>query len=75
MLRIINQANRFNRLPSEIARIDDEYTAFCFDEACDYIISQLEQDKKPRWREDVKTKKEIRKDNLLLAEKLRRERR
>lgn len=75
MLRIINQANRFNKLPSEIARIDDEYTAFCFDEACDYIISQLEQDKKPRWREDLKTKSEIRKDNLLLAEKLRRERR
>ena len=75
VLRIISQANRFHRLPSEIARITDEYTAFCFDEACDYIISQLEQEKKPKWREDKKSKKELRQNNLLLAEKLKKERR
>lgn len=65
----------FKRLPSEIARIYDEYTAFCFDEACEYIISQLQQDKKPRWKEDYNTKEKIRNDNLQLAEKLRKERR
>lgn len=43
---------KFNRLPSEIARIHDEYEAFCFDEACFYIISQLEKDKKPNFLED-----------------------
>lgn len=73
ILRVISQANRFKKLPSEIAFITDEYVAFCFNEACDYIISQLEQEKKPIWREDVKTKEEKRKNNLLLAERLRKE--
>ena len=73
MIRVLNQSIRFKKLPSEIARIQDEYTAFCFDEACDYIISQLEQEKKPRWREEQITKQEKRNSNLQLAEKLRRE--
>ena len=52
-MRVKNQSQKFNRLPSEIARINDEYTAFCFDEACMYIISQLESEKKPIWPEDT----------------------
>ena len=51
-MRIINQALKFNRLPSEILRIDDEYTAFCFDEACLYIINQLENKKKPHFKDE-----------------------
>ena len=74
-MRVINQANRFHKLPSEIARIHNEYEAFCFDEACEYIIRQLEDKKTPRWREDRVDKKDVRRNNLQLAEKLRRERR
>lgn len=51
-MRIINQALKFNRLPSEILRIDDEYTAFCFDEACLYIINQIENKKKPHFKDE-----------------------
>lgn len=43
---------KFNRLPSEILRIDDEYTAFCFDEACLYIINQIENKKKPHFADE-----------------------
>lgn len=42
VMRIINQANRYNRLPSEILRIKDEYTAFCFDEVCLFISTKIE---------------------------------
>lgn len=52
-MRVINQAQKFNKLPSEIIRLEDEYTAFCFDEACMYIINQLESEKKPIWAEDA----------------------
>lgn len=27
--------------------IDDDYTAFCFDEACAYIVTQLKDGKEP----------------------------
>ena len=74
-MRVINQANRFNKLPSEIARIHNEYEAFCFDEACDYIIRQLEDKKTPKWREEKQSKDNVRAKTLQLAEKLRNERR
>ena len=74
-MRVINQANRFNKLPSEIARIHNEYEAFCFDEACDYIIRQLEDKKTPKWREERQSKDNVRAKTLQLAEKLRNERR
>ena len=33
--------------PSEIMGISDEYTAFCFDEACAFIIQQIKDGKEP----------------------------
>jgi len=33
--------------PSEIMGIKDEYTAFCFDEACAFIVKQLRDGKEP----------------------------
>ena len=50
VVRLIVIANRYNKLPSEILKIEEEYTAFCLDEACAYIHAQLEkEDAKPRW--------------------------
>ena len=49
ILRVINQSIKYNKLPSEILRIEDEYTSFCFDEACMYISSQLQNEKEPKW--------------------------
>lgn len=33
--------------PSELIEIDDEYTAFCFDEVCAYIISRMRDGEEP----------------------------
>ena len=50
-------SQRYSRLPSEIMRIADDYTAFCFDEACCYIAGKIENGDKPIWRnnEDEET--------------------
>lgn len=38
----MNLSQTFNKLPSEIMGIyNDEYTAFCFNEACGYMINRL----------------------------------
>lgn len=42
--------------PSEIMDIEDAYTAFCFDEACAFIISQLRDGKKPIVKDTSKQK-------------------
>lgn len=34
--------------------IDDEYTAFCFDEACEEILYRLSKDEKPTFRSEYK---------------------
>ena len=57
------QSRRFKKLPSEILRIKDEYTSYCFDEACEYILSQLDEEKKPIFLEDRKEIKEKTKNN------------
>lgn len=33
--------------PSDLMEIEDAYTAFCFDEACAYILSELKDGKTP----------------------------
>ena len=70
MLRVINLATQFNKLPSEILGCDDEYTAFCFDEACGYIRMKLEDEKVPHWKEPKLYKRS--QGNKKLIETLRR---
>lgn len=36
--------------------VEDEYTAYCFDEACFYILSMIKEGNKPRFTEDGKKK-------------------
>lgn len=33
--------------PSDLLGIEDSYTAFCFDEACAFIINQIKEGKEP----------------------------
>ena len=36
--------------PSEVMGLEDGYTAFCFDEACAFIVKQLRDGKEPIMR-------------------------
>ncbi|TQO55817.1 hypothetical protein D5S05_16815 [Paraclostridium bifermentans] len=58
-------------MPSEILRIDDEYTSFCFDEACMYISNSLENGNKARWKDEELTTEEVREKAFDLASQLR----
>jgi hypothetical protein len=61
-------AKHYDLRPSEILNIPDEYTAFCFDEACEYIITKLEDGKKPCFIEDeIENKIENRGLQMLLS--------
>lgn len=53
-MRIISLAKVYKKLPSEILGIDDEYTSFCFDEACAYITDRLQDKKRPQWEDEKK---------------------
>lgn len=46
-MTVIVMARRFRSRPSDLLHIDDGYAAFCFDEACCYILSQLDEGKRP----------------------------
>ena len=43
-------AERYQCRPSLLLDVEDCYTAYCFDEACFYILRQLEDKKEPRFR-------------------------
>ena len=40
---------------------DDSYTAYCFDEACAYILGQIDDKKTPRFPGEEKTNPLLRK--------------
>ena len=50
ILRVLQLSKVYNKLPSEVMRIKDEYTAFCFDEACEEILYRLSKDEQPVFR-------------------------
>lgn len=70
-MRVINQSIKYNKLPSEILRIDNEYVAFCFDEACMYIQNEIEQGNKPKWEDEKLSIEEERSLSFNLAEQLK----
>lgn len=43
----------YNCRPSQIVSLEDEYTSYCFDEACAFIISKMNDGEVPRFK--VKT--------------------
>lgn len=43
-------AQTYKCRPSTIIHIKDEYTQFCFDEACAYIISKVQKGETPMFR-------------------------
>lgn len=49
-------AQRYQSRPSEILKIDDNYTAFCFDEACDLIAYNIADGKEPHYKTEKKEK-------------------
>lgn len=48
----------YNCKPSEIMHLENEYDAFCFDEACAYIILEMEQDDDNKKRKEPRFTKE-----------------
>lgn len=52
---LVSMAKLYRCRPSELMATTDEYTAFCLDEACAYILAQVEQDKKPMFKREYKS--------------------
>ena len=46
-MTVLTAAQRFHIRPSEMLRLRDDYDAYCFDEACCYMLGQLEEGKRP----------------------------
>lgn len=42
VLPLLAMVKRYNKLPSELMSIEDDYTAYCLNEACAYILGELE---------------------------------
>ena len=49
---MLGLANIYNVRPSTLLYIEDEYTAFCFDEACGYIYAKLQNKEEPKFESD-----------------------
>lgn len=52
ILNVLGLANIYNVRPSTLLYIKDEYTAFCFDEACGYIYAKMQNKETPIFKKD-----------------------
>lgn len=43
-------SKQYSLRPSQIIGVEDDYTAFCFDEACAFIRAKLEAGEKPHYK-------------------------
>lgn len=63
MIQVIEMARYYQKKPSEIVAINDNYLAYCFDEVCYFYISKCMDDKgKINWNK-VKWDSEAKKGN------------
>ena len=58
----------YQERPSNILGIDDEYTSFCFDEACAYIMSKIDDGKKPKFDGQQETNQTVNRKARLPSE-------
>ena len=50
----------YKQRPSEFMGItDDEYTAYCLDQACAHIIAQRENEKEPQFKSEYQSFREM----------------
>lgn len=58
-MNIITLSNIYKCRPSVIMDLNDEYTSYCFDEACAYILIKVEDGEEPRFRKRVTSFRDI----------------
>lgn len=49
-MNVLGLANVYKVRPSTLLDLVDPYTAYCFDEACAYIIKQIEDGEEPQFK-------------------------
>ncbi|WP_238884530.1 hypothetical protein [Clostridium sp. YIM B02551] len=62
-------SQRYQKRPSEILNIEDEYESYCFDEALEEFILNIEKGRKPRFKSERKNKGDNPGLKLLLGSK------
>lgn len=59
ILSILGLSNTWKERPSVIMGISDPYTAYCFDEACTFILKRIEDGDEPMFRKKYTSFKEL----------------
>lgn len=55
---VLAMSRQYGCQPSEILFLDDEYTAYCFNEACFFIMMMLMNGKKPHYKKEQRKHKQ-----------------
>lgn len=64
-MSILAISTQYKQRPSEIMGLTNDYEAFCFDEACIYIVNEISKEdaKEPKWVEERKENNKDKKAN------------
>lgn len=59
IIGFLTLCNMYKCRPSSLMDIGDPYTAYCFDEACAYIMQKIEKGEEPQFKKDYKSFKDF----------------
>ena len=59
LMGVLAMAQVYQCRPSTLICINDEYTAYCFDQVCAYIRKQIEDGLTPVYKKKVKSLQEL----------------
>lgn len=58
-MSVLGLANVYKVRPSTLFDIPDAYTAYCFDEACAYIVRKIEEGEEPQFKRKYESFKDL----------------
>jgi hypothetical protein len=58
-------SKRYHQRPSQLLNLTNDYEAFCFDEACAYIMGKLEEKEQPKFKIDYSSSNSYNNDDII----------
>lgn len=59
ILGFLTMVDLYNVLPSTLLNLKDEYTSYCFNEACSYIMLKLKNGDEPQFKKQYSSFTEL----------------
>lgn len=62
LLQLINMSNAYRCSPSQLLHVEEDYAAWCLDEACFFVKRKIDEGEEPLFKKAYKSFSDVYKD-------------